>query len=155
MKHLDILNKYYTDMHNDKQTIIDYLEENEFPFLVGYYPFHSFRKNDEFYLEQYPIPVITVGGKVDIGIDVEHMFFEFRFVRDFALNFDYTVFEEYQFEVYGTEDYYDDYYFGDIEEIKNNIELSDELEIGVSILITKENILEETKGILELLETII
>ncbi len=155
MEHLNILNNYYKKLHSDKQIIMEYLEENEYPFLVGYYPFHSFKRDDEFYLEQYPIPVISVAGKVDIGIDINHLFFEFRFEREMAIEFDYSIFEMYNFEVYGSEDYYDDYYYGNIEDINDNIEQSTEIHIGLSILIDKENILEDTVQILELLETII
>ena len=151
MKNLETLNNIYEELHNDKNIIIEYLNENEIPYTVGYYPFHSFKNEEGFYLEQYPLPVITISSMIDVGIDLDKVFFEFKFTKDTAVEFDFHLFDMFQFEVYGVLDYYNDYYFGNIDEINNNILQSNEEEIGISILINKENILEDTKNVLDLL----
>lgn len=155
MSTLDTLNNIYITLHEEKTIITDYLLDNELTYSVDYFPYHSFKRDDEFYLEHYPIPVINVLSKIDIGIDVDKVFFEFRFSKEAAIDFNYSVFEMFHFEVYGVDDYYDDYYFGDIEEISNNIENSNELEIGISIMITKENLLEETIAVLDVLQNLV
>ncbi len=152
MNTLETLNNIYSKLHEEKNQITDYLTENDIPHNVAYFPFHSFKQDDEFYLEQYPIPVIQVMNKIDVGIDTDKVFFEFRFLREAALEFDFKVFEMFDFEVYGIEDYYDDFYFDNIEEIHTNIMNSTEEEIAISILITKDNLLEDTITIIDLLE---
>lgn len=154
MKQYNELNQIYETLHNEKKQILEYLEENDYFYTVAYYPFHSFKKDDEFFLEQYPIPVISISNKVDLGIDLNQIFFEIRFTKDVAISFDFHLFDMYQFEVYGIEDYYNDYYFDDIDQINNNILHSDEEEVGVSILISKDNILEDTINVLELLDNL-
>lgn len=151
----DELNDVYIKLQQDKQVVAAYLEDNEIYFVFGYYALHSFKEDNEFYVEQYPIPVFTVNNIVDIGIDLDKVFFEFRFTRERALDFDFSVFEDLHFEVYGVEDYYDDFYYSDIEEIHNNILNSIEAEVGVSIIIGKDNILEDIINIIDLLMEVI
>ncbi len=151
MKELKILNEIYTKLHDDKNRVIAYLEELGYPYQVAYYPHHSFKKDNEFYLEEYPIPVITLNGLLDIGIDVDKIFFEFRLDKEMALEFDFHIFEMYQFEVYGVDDFYDDFYFDNIDEIHSNILSSEETFVGISIIISKEDIEEKTDQILNLI----
>lgn len=145
------LNNIYQELHEDKNIIAQYLDMNEYLYIVGFYAYHSFKEDNEFYIEQYPIPVFTINNILDIGIDIDKIFFEFKLTKDKALEYDFHIFDEYTFEVYGVDDYYDDYYYDNIDEIHDNILKSNELEIGVSILIDKENIIEDTTKILELL----
>lgn len=149
------LNSVYVKLQEDKEIIAAYLESNEIYFVMGNYALHSFKENNEFYVEQYPIPVFTINNIIDIGIDIDKIFFEFRFTRERALEFDFGVFEDLNFEVYGVDDYYDDFYYGDLEEIHNNILSSVEQEVGVSIIISKDNILEDVIEIVELLMEVI
>lgn len=156
MKEIEILNDIYAQIHEEKNALLRFLSEEGYPLTIGFFPFHSFKRENEFYLEQYPIPVITVDGSLDVGIDIHQIFFEFKLDRETAIEFDYNALEMYTFEVYGIEDYYDDFYLNeDIESITHNIELSMETEVGVSILISKDNYLETTKEIMVLLESIL
>ena len=151
----DELNEAYLKLQKDKEIIATYLEENEIYFVFGYYAMHSFKENNEFYVEQYPIPVFTVNNILDIGIDIDKIFFEFRFTRERALEFDFSVFEDLYFEVYGVDDFYDDFYYDVIEDIHNNILSSTETEVGVSIIIDKDNILEDIIKVIDLLMVVI
>lgn len=145
------LDNIYEVLHQDKNKIIELLSLYDMSLQVGFFPFHSFKENNEFYLEQYPIPVITVGNFMDIGIDIEKVFFEFKFTIKEAIEFDFHIFGDYTFEVYGVDDYYEDYYFDNIDEIKQNLESSNETEIGISILIDKENLVEDTENVIKML----
>lgn len=149
------LNSIYGKLQKDKELITAYLEDSEIFFVMGNYALHSFKEENEFYVEQYPIPVFTINNIIDIGIDIDKIFFEFRFTRERALEFDFSVFEDLNFEVYGVDDYYDDFYYDDLEEIHNNILSSSEVEIGVSIIFSKDNILEDVIRTIELLMEVI
>lgn len=146
------LNEIYLKLQEEKNIITDYLDSENYEYFVGYFPYHSFKENDEFYLEYYPIPVITLSERVDIGVDVNQIYFEFKLSREEAVMFDFNELSMYHFEVYGIEDYYNDFYVEDnVDTVVQNIENSDEQEVGVSILIVKENITNTIKEILEYL----
>jgi vacuolar-type H+-ATPase subunit F/Vma7 len=86
-------------------------------------------------------------------VDVNQVYFEFKLSREEAVSFDYSELAMYHFEVYGIEDYYNDFYLEDeVDSITTNIENSDEQEVGVSILIVKENLSNTIKEILEYLK---
>lgn len=155
MKEREILNHTYMTLHEEKKQICEYLQENGLSYTVGYFPYHTFKEADAFYREEYPIPVIQVVQTIDIGIDIDKVFFEFNIAKEAAIDFDFHIFENYQFEVYGSEDYLEDYYFGNIDEIKQNILYSTEIEFAVSILITKDNFLEQSIEIIDILRNII
>lgn len=150
MGKINTLNEIYIKLQEEKGIITEYLDSEFYDYMVGYFPYHSFKENDEFYLEYYPIPVITLSKRLDIGIDVNQIFFEMKLSREEACTFDYNELAMYHFEVYGIEDYYNDFYLEDnIEAITTNIENSIEQEVGLSILIVKDNITEATREILE------
>lgn len=152
METIKQLNEIYLKLQEEKNIITDYLDSENYEYFVGYFPFHSFKENDEFYLEYYPIPVITLSERVDIGVDVNQIYFEFKLSREESVVFDFNELSMYHFEVYGIEDYYNDFYLEDnVETVVQNIENSDEQEVGVSILIVKENITNTIKEILEYL----
>ncbi len=148
------LNETYKTLNDEKNFIIKYVENIGLKSKVGYYPFHSFKKGNEFFLEQYPIPVITVEEKIDIGIDVHQVFFEIKLDRRLAESFDYQIFKDFSFEVYGIKDYYNDFYNGKIDKICANIISSDENEIGVSINIQKKSLQSTCEEVIEILRAI-
>ena len=148
------LNETYKTLNDEKNLIIKKLENIGLKSKVGYYPFHSFKNGNEFFVEQYPIPVITVEEKIDIGIDVHQVFFEIKLDRRIAESFDYQVFKDFSFEVYGIKDYYKDFYDGKIDKICENIIFSDENEIGVSINIQKQSLQSTYEEVIEILRVI-
>ena len=153
MDTIKMLNEIYLKIQEEKNLITEYLDTENYEYFVGYFPYHSFKENDEFYLEYYPIPVITLSDRVDIGVDIDQIYFEFKLSREEAVLFDYKEIAMYHFEVYGIEDYYNDFYDEEnTDTIVSNIENSDEHEVGVSILIVKENITSTIKEILEYLK---
>lgn len=148
------LNETYKTLNDEKNLIIKSLENIGLKSKVGYYPFHSFKNGNEFFVEQYPIPVITIEEKIDIGIDVHQVFFEIKLDRSIAESFDFQVFKDFSFEVYGIKNYYKDFYNGKIDKICENIINSDENEIGVSINIQKEFLQSTYEEVMEILRVI-
>jgi hypothetical protein len=148
------LNTIYNELNEDKTKILNYIKTLNLSVKVGYYPFNSFKDGESFFVEQYPIPVITIENKIDVGIDVHQVFFEIKLERETAINFNYHVLSEYQFEVYGVKEYLNDFFDGNIDEIYRNIINSNEKEIGVSINIKKDKLLDTTKQVIEILRTV-
>ncbi|MGI5898846.1 MAG: DUF3201 domain-containing protein [Christensenellales bacterium] len=107
----------------------------------GFYNNHYVKKESDWAVEYYPIPVISVKDVCDIGLDIDRTFVEFKLKKQAALAFDWTIFGEFTFEVYGADDFLNDFYSPDssIKELKEKdkigkkISLSDEREIAVSI----------------------
>lgn len=148
MSDFKLLNNIYEKLHLEKEIIKEVLDSKNHDYEIGYYPFHSIKNNDVFSLEQYPIPVFSVNKRIDIGIDIHHIFFEFRFKREKAIDLDFFKLQGYTFEVYGIQNYLEDYYINNnIEGIKVLIEKSSEKEIGISIHISKDNIAQRVSKI--------
>lgn len=146
------LNDIYMTLHNERQEVMSLLDQRLLNYVLGYYPYHSFKENNEFFIEYYPIPVLTVDNTLDIGIDINQIFFEFKLTKEDAVIFDYHQLSNFTFEVYGVDDYYHDFYLeNNIDEIITNIENSDEIEIGISILINKNNLTQDVSDVLEYL----
>ncbi len=105
------------------------------PFTCGYYNGHySKDSNGEYTMDYFPIPVISLEKLCDIEIGLENISLTTKLTRDLALNFDYNKLDAYYFEVYGVENYLEDFYTegNSIQELISNISNSSEKEIGVS-----------------------
>ena len=144
MSEFKVLNEAYERLGLEKETIQRILDFKKLKYKTGYYPNHSIKKDMDFIVEAYPIPVITVNEIIDIGVDLEHVFFEFRFDKEKAVKMDFSIFSKYKFEVYGINNYLEDYYLNeDLNSICNLIKESKEDEVGVSLYISKENMDEK------------
>lgn len=147
---LEVLNNIYKPLNEYKAKIINYLNLNGYSYKWGYYNGHYVKNNNEWLLEEYPIPVITVEEICDIGIDVSHVFIEGKLKRECASQFDFTLLKEYEFEVYGVQNYLNDFYniALSVEGIKDRILSSNEDEIGVSLFISHEESIENILSVL-------
>lgn len=157
MSEFKMLNEIYERLQLEKDVVTRVLDFKNIDYKVGYYPYHTIKKDTDFILEYFPIPVVTIKETIDIGIDLDHIFIEFRLKKEIALNFDFSLFKLYNFEVYGINDYLKDFYLDkDIKNIPNLIEDSVEEEVGVSIYIDKENMdqnfIEAIDFVLEIFE---
>lgn len=59
--------------------------------------------------ELYPIPLLSLAGVCDIGLDVSRTFIEARLARKEALAMDWQLFSAYEAEVYGSKDCFLDF----------------------------------------------
>lgn len=111
------------------------------PFTCAYYNGHYFKNSDGKYtMDYFPIPVISLKKLCDIEIGLENISLSTKMTRDLALKFDYNKLCDYHFEVYGVEEYLEDFYTEghSIRELIANISNSSEKEIGVSFQFTWE-----------------
>ena len=75
----------------------------------GFYNNHSVKIDGRFVAELFPIPVITVKGVGDIGVDLDYVWFEVLLPKEKALLLDYnSIAKEHRFEIYGSYDYLKD-----------------------------------------------
>lgn len=100
--------------------------------------------NGNYELQHYPIPVIVLEIGVDIGINIDGLFFE-RFVKkEQTTNIDFkklvNTFES--LELYGGKNCSKDYYLPnkDLNDVFKDIELSTEEEFGLAVYLKYESI---------------
>ena len=137
-KDIAVLNDIYHKVNQRKQELIKYIEEVGYTFKCNYYAHHWIRVNRKWVEEEYPIPVITIDGFGDLGVDIDHIFLELILSKKKALVLDYRQFEPLEFEVYGAESFLEDFYQAEmnLEEIKSRIQESHDAQIGISFFFT-------------------
>lgn len=140
MDKLKTLNDIYLEINQKKKELIHFFKDNEFQYRCGYYNQHSVKVNDEWITEEYPIPVISIEQVGDLGIDINHIFLEIVVSREQALVLDFEKFELYRFEVYGIENFLNDFYNNTLllQGIQERIRKSDEESIGISFFFTMD-----------------
>lgn len=129
------LNEVYAGLETKRNEIICALTHRIFELESGWYNGHYQKNSDGNWVrDAYPIPVISVKGLCDIEIQFDRISISTKRNRDDALAYSYGKLMEYEFDVYGVEDYLGDYYHPGqtLEELKDNIKASDEAEIGFS-----------------------
>lgn len=134
------LNSIYEPLHKSAISICNELKRMNYSVEWGYYGFHSVKYNNEYVTEAFPIPVITVKNICEIGINLDHIFIEGKLKIEDAINFNFTLLQDYTFEVYGIEDYLNDFYNEnlDMAGIPSRIMESDEKEIGIQIFLRSD-----------------
>jgi hypothetical protein len=144
---MQVLNREYEPLRLHTHQVLKALTELGFEYEWGYFAQHSVRNGSEWFLEHYPIPVITIRDICEVGFDLSQTFIEYKVSRERALGFDFKRLKAFNFEVYGVKEYLNDFYntTQDIEDIRGKIDKSDEQEIGISLFF----------GYMESVETII
>lgn len=113
----------------------DFLEQNNIDHQLQYVAGNTIKIDDAFEIQAYPIPVIFVKGKGEIGFNLDGVYFEFVMKKDTALRLDIEEFaKDYDFEVYGAEDMEHAYYKSGMsrDSFKNAIEKSKEKGFGIA-----------------------
>lgn len=136
----DLLNSVYEPLYKRTAAVLSKLKKLNYDVTWGYYGFHSVKNKEEFTTELFPIPVITVKDICDIGIDLDSIFIEGKLKRDAALKFDFSLLKDYNFEVYGVNEYLKDFYNKnlDIVNIHEKIKESSEKEIGIQVCLESD-----------------
>ena len=105
------LNDIYKQICDRADCIDRELQELGHTITKGFYNNHSAKIDGSFVTELFPIPVITVKGLGDIGVDMDYVWFEVLLPKEKALSLDYTsIAKEYKIEIYGSHDYLKDIY---------------------------------------------
>lgn len=134
---LNEIDAAYYHLEMKQAEIVNALFHGIFELESGWYNGHYYKNNTgEWQREAYPIPVISVKGFCDIEIQFDEISVSTKLKREAALTYSYEELSEYEFEVYGVEDYLADFYHTGqtIQEMKENISVSDETEIGFSFV---------------------
>lgn len=114
---------------------------SQFRISSAYFGGHYARNAQGSYeMDYFPIPVVTVKGLCDIEIGLEGINVSTKLKREAAIAFDYKQLVGQEFEVYGVEDYLNDFYrHGDcIETMLGRIKESEEKDIGFSFPFARE-----------------
>lgn len=132
------LNEFYHFLEEKKNEIIQSLKGLNLKVSSGWFNGH-YRKTDsgEWERESFPIPVISVHGICDIEIHDERLSLSTKMKKENALAFSFVPYIVYEFEAFGVEDYLADYFHPGmtLDEMKQQIEKSDESEIGFAIIL--------------------
>lgn len=133
--YFETLNTIYEPLYRKSVELRKVLKEIGMNSSLCFHNGHYVRKEMEWVMEYYPIPLLTISDICDIGFDISHIFVEFRLPRLQALESDFTWLQPFHFEVYGSEDFLTDYYHAgmEIEELKEELSKSREDTICVSV----------------------
>ena len=120
------INNIYKNSLDIIDKICDFLSFKQLSYKLGFYNNHEIKIKNKFIKEIYPIPVVSFKinkSEIDIGIDVVNDdsyigFIEFTLSKSDILSFNFDKLKDYIFEVYGVENYLEDYYFGNVENMK-------------------------------------
>jgi len=105
------LNDIYKPIWERTTNIGRDLQELGYKVTKGFHNNNSIKIDGNFITEFFPIPIITVEGVGDVGIDLDCVWFEVVVPKEKALSLDYTsIAKEYKIEVYGNENYLNDIY---------------------------------------------
>ena len=105
------LNDIYKPILEKADEISRELQESGYTAKIDFYNNHSVKIDGSLVTESFPIPVITIKGIGDIGIDIDSVWFEAVLPKEKALALDYSsIAKRYRFEVYGSQDYLSDIY---------------------------------------------
>lgn len=150
----EILNSIYKPLYEKTKLIQVELKKNNYKFEWGYFGQHYIRHNENWLLEYFPIPVIDIDGICELGIDLEHIFIEYKILKETAIEYDFNKLSKYKFEVYGVENYLNDFYNEkmNLNDIKSLILESEEREIGISIFLDVETSVEDILEIVKKIE---
>lgn len=152
-----VLNRLYRPLDEKRRAILADLNDLHFANRIesGYYNGH-YHKDTEgtCHGDAYPIPVISVMGLCDIEIDFDGISVTAKLSRQRAVSFDWTLFSNLRFEVYGVEDWMRDY--GNeqtVSELKNSVLSGEEKELFVTFLLPPMTDSEEIERLLQKLQT--
>ncbi|GAA4298017.1 hypothetical protein GCM10023142_37950 [Anaerocolumna aminovalerica] len=148
---IEILNDIYKPVYEYLKCLLKALKELNYDYEWKFCNNHSIRKDNQWILEYYPIPLVTVKDICDIGIDINHIFIECKMKKEKIIGFEWKLISDYNFDVYGVEDYLNDFYNSSLklDDITERIIHSNENEIGIEFQL---RFLEEKSIILELIK---
>lgn len=158
-KKINELNNLYQSALDMVESVCNVLNSKNFDYKLGFYNNHEIKFKNQFIKEIYPIPVVSLKinkFEIDIGFDVatdiDYIgFSEFTLDKKDILDFDFNALKNFQFEIYGFENYLEDYYFGDIIKTKQLISQSKETKFHIGVNIAS---LDQIEDLLKALEDI-
>jgi hypothetical protein len=113
----------------------DFLEHKQIDHQLQYIAGNYIKIDDAYELQAYPMPVILIKGKGEIGFNLDGIYFEFVMKKDTAMRLDIEAFsKDYEFELYGAEDTEQSYYKSGMsrDSFTNGIQKSKEKGFGIA-----------------------
>lgn len=110
----------------------------------GFFTGHYIKINEKYEYQKYPIPVISIEQKGDIGFNINGVWFEFFLDKNSLSKTNIkALIDKHNIEIYGGNDCLVDFYCKDksIQNIFQDINASNEEIIGISIYLNDFNIL--------------
>lgn len=110
--------------------------ESDLKASYGFFSGNYININGIYEYQKYPIPVISVEGKGDVGFNIDYIWFEFFLNKDAFNNADIeTLINEYKIEIYGGKDCLKDFYFEgkSISSLFHDVNISKEETICIAI----------------------
>jgi len=105
------LNGIYKPIWDRANDIGGDLQELGYTITKGFFNNHSVKIDGIMVTEAFPIPVISITGVGEVGVDIDYIWFEVVVPKEKALVLDYnSIANEYRFEIYGSQDYLTDIY---------------------------------------------
>ncbi|MCL1819255.1 MAG: DUF3201 domain-containing protein [Oscillospiraceae bacterium] len=156
MEVLNYLNEIYAPICAKYDEIRKALKKSGIQIKSGFFNNHSVKHNGVFVTETFPIPVISLNGIGDIGIDIDCVWLEIKLSKEKALRMDYhQIASEYRFEIYGEEDYLCDIYNDEmrVSDITANIENSQETTLCICFYFNNEVNIDELLKVVDTLSS--
>ena len=124
------LNEVYKKL-DQKARAISKLLNSDFGYFNGHYNKNA---HGDYEMDYCPIPVISLKGVCDIEIDLNQISVTTKLSRENAISYEFEKLKSFSFEVYGVENYLDDFYAaGDtISNMKERIKSSKEKSVFFS-----------------------
>lgn len=99
-------------VYDKANQIEEHLKKLALPFTRGSYHNHYISFDDAYHLQKYPLPVFTIEGAGDIGVNIDGVFFEFTVKRlDLTPEVIAEIIRRYpDIEIYGYQDCLHDFY---------------------------------------------
>lgn len=132
---MEDLNKTYYRLEMKQMELFQGLFHRLFELKRGYYNGNYHRDQGGNYVREYfPIPVIEVKGYCDVEINLNDISVSTKLTKKNALEYNFDKLKGYSFEVYGVENYLQDYYEPGMTttELQEVIKKSEEKELGFS-----------------------
>lgn len=103
----DTLNKIFVFANE----VADFLEKEKIDNQLQYITGNYIKIEDAYELQAYPIPVLLIKGKGQIGFNLDGIYFEYVMKKDTALRLDVEALRKVNvFDIYGAEDKDQSYY---------------------------------------------
>lgn len=132
---VEALNNLYRRLELKHTELFRGLFHRVFELKSGFYNGNYHRNaSGDYVMEHYPIPVIEVKGYCDVEINLDDISVSTKLKKKDALGYNFDKLKQYSYEVYGVENYLEDYYKAGMTtaELQDAIKISQEKEIGVS-----------------------
>lgn len=149
------LNAVYKSLSDRAKQIYGVIINEGFEASLGFFDGHFVRtKNNTFEKEHFPIPVIAIQHLCDIEIGLKYTSITTKLSRDDAFDFPFCQVFQTPFEAYGVENFQTDFYHHGmhLENLRKNIENSEESEIFFTFFHDKETHPEQILAFLSLLK---